>query len=161
MVLERERATFVGHSLGGGVAPQVAYQFPELCERLVLVSSGRLGDEVHLALRAATLPGAELVLPLLSRGRGQAAARRIERLLEQVGASARHDVAEFVRGFRPLANPEARNAFVHTARAVLFSLTARQVLAVNLVTDALPAVAIAANEHDAVADLGRPGIARG
>ena len=45
---------------------QLAYQFPERCERLVLVSSGGLGREVNLLLRAATLPGSELVLPLLA-----------------------------------------------------------------------------------------------
>src|SRR5213593_2977344 len=49
-----ESASVVGHSLGGGIALQFAYQFPERCERLVLVSSGGLGDEVHALLRAAT-----------------------------------------------------------------------------------------------------------
>src|SRR6476646_4303790 len=57
-VLGVPRATIVGHSLGGGIAMQFAYQFPERLERLVLVSSGGLGREVHLVLRAATLPGA-------------------------------------------------------------------------------------------------------
>src|SRR5919107_1126805 len=47
-----DRATVVGHSLGGGVAMQLAYQFPEMCERLVLVSSGGLGREVSIFLRA-------------------------------------------------------------------------------------------------------------
>ncbi len=42
-------ATIVGHSLGGGIAMQFAYQFPERCERLVLVSSGGLGREVQPA----------------------------------------------------------------------------------------------------------------
>src|SRR4051812_38978214 len=40
LVLGHRRATLVGHSLGGGVAMQFAYQFPEVLERLVLVSSG-------------------------------------------------------------------------------------------------------------------------
>src|SRR6476646_11561228 len=35
-----ERATIVGHSLGGGVAMQFFYQFPQRTERLVLISSG-------------------------------------------------------------------------------------------------------------------------
>src|SRR5690242_10988880 len=65
-VLGHDRATFVGHSLGGGVAMQLAYQFPERCERLVLIDSGGLGSEVNLLLRSATLPGAEFVLPLLA-----------------------------------------------------------------------------------------------
>jgi pimeloyl-ACP methyl ester carboxylesterase len=119
MLIERERGTFVGHSLGGGVVLQIAYQFPELCERLVLVSSGGLGDEVHLILRAATLPGSELVLPLLSRKRGQATVSAIHRLLDGTRFAKRHDVAEFVRGFASLSDPETRDAFLHTVRAVV------------------------------------------
>src|SRR4051812_27851532 len=60
------RVTVVGHSLRGGITMQFAYQFPERCERLVLVSSGGLGREVHLLLRAAALPGADYVLPALT-----------------------------------------------------------------------------------------------
>ena len=66
VALGHERATIVGHSLGGGIAMQFAYQFPERVERLVLVYSGGLGREVHLLLRAATLPGADWVLPALA-----------------------------------------------------------------------------------------------
>ena len=65
-VLDIERATVVGHSLGGGIALQFAYQFPERCERLALVGSGGLGPELSAGLRAATLPGAELVLTALT-----------------------------------------------------------------------------------------------
>ena len=50
-VLDHERATFVGHSLGGGIAMQLAYQFPQTLERLVLVASGGLGKEVSPLLR--------------------------------------------------------------------------------------------------------------
>src|SRR5437016_5616565 len=69
VALDVERASVVGHSLGGGIAMQFAYQFPELCERLVLVSSGGLGGDVHFLLRAATLPGSEFVLPLIAHPR--------------------------------------------------------------------------------------------
>src|SRR4051795_13289562 len=64
--LGHERVTVVSHSLGGGIAMQFAYQFPERAQRLVLVSSGGLGREVHLVLRAAALPGADWVLPVLA-----------------------------------------------------------------------------------------------
>src|SRR3954466_7341731 len=63
--LGHDRVTLVGHSLGGGIAMQFPYQFPERVERLVLVNSGGLGSEVSAWLRAASLPGAELVLPLM------------------------------------------------------------------------------------------------
>ena len=52
-----ERVTVVGHSLGGGVAMQFSHQYPEYCERIVLVDSGGLGREVSVALRAATCRG--------------------------------------------------------------------------------------------------------
>ena len=63
VALGHERATVVGQSLGGGIAMQFAYQFPERCERLVLVGSGGLGEEVSPLLRVLTLPGSEYVLP--------------------------------------------------------------------------------------------------
>ena len=59
-----ERASIVGHSLGGGVAMQFFYQFPQRVERLVLISSGGLGHEVSPALRTAALPGMSLLLSL-------------------------------------------------------------------------------------------------
>src|SRR5438128_6093913 len=62
VALGHERATVVGQSLGGGVAMQFAYQFPERCERLVLVSSGGLGADVSVLQRLLTLPGTEYVL---------------------------------------------------------------------------------------------------
>src|SRR3954453_22268247 len=66
VALGHDSATLVGHSLGGGVAMQFAYQFPERVERLALVNSGGLGPEVTGWLRAASLPGSELVLPVLT-----------------------------------------------------------------------------------------------
>src|SRR3954468_1495976 len=105
-LLDVEHVTVIGHSLGGGVAMQFAYQFPERCERLVLVSSGGLGREVTPLLRAATLPGAEFVLPLL----GRLARRTPVAPLLPPGA------AEVARGFASLAESDAGRAFVHTAR---------------------------------------------
>src|SRR5213082_4044094 len=61
-VIGIERATIVGHSLGGGVAMQFFYQFPQRVERMVLVSSGGLGREVSPMLRTAALPGASALL---------------------------------------------------------------------------------------------------
>src|SRR5436309_15613764 len=64
-----ERATMVGHSLGGGVAMQFFYQFPQRTERLVLISSGGLGPEVSPLLRGAALPGAATALRLAAHPR--------------------------------------------------------------------------------------------
>jgi pimeloyl-ACP methyl ester carboxylesterase len=114
-----ERASVVGHSLGGGIAMQFAYQFPERCERLVLVSSGGLGEEVHALLRAATLPGSEFVLPLLAHPRLLEIASVIPRALGRLGLRTRTDLTEMARGYQSLANAEARNSFIHTVRAVI------------------------------------------
>jgi pimeloyl-ACP methyl ester carboxylesterase len=117
--LGHDRATFVGHSLGGGVAMQLAYQHPELCERLVLVSSGGLGREISLLLRAAALPGAELVLPLLTNGRVIAGGRGVGRLLSRVGLKLNTDLDEIARGHASLADPDTRSAFLHTLHTLV------------------------------------------
>ena len=114
-----ERASVVGHSLGGGIAMQFAYQFPERCERLVLVSSGGLGEDVHALLRAATLPGSEFVLPLLTHPRVLNVASIIPRALARIGLRTRPDLTEIARGYQSLSNAEARSAFIHTLRAVI------------------------------------------
>jgi pimeloyl-ACP methyl ester carboxylesterase len=115
--LDVDSATFVGHSLGGGIAMQMAYQFPERCERLVLVSSGGLGREVSLLLRAATLPGSEFVIPLLFKVGLVGAGQRVGSLLGRLGVRPRTDVEEIARGWASLADAEAMLAFVHTLRA--------------------------------------------
>jgi pimeloyl-ACP methyl ester carboxylesterase len=125
IALGHERATFVGHSLGGGVAMQLAYQFPERCERLVLIDSGGLGSEVNLLLRMATLPGSELVLPLLASQRVLGAGRGVGRFFDRLGLHLGTDIAEMARGHASLAEPEARAAFVHTLRTIVDPLGQR------------------------------------
>jgi pimeloyl-ACP methyl ester carboxylesterase len=118
--LGHEHVTVVGHSLGGGIAMQFAYQFPERCERLVLVSSGGLGREVHLLLRAAALPGADWILPLLSSSRFHGVGRRVGSLLRTSRLVSSGDDREVLaRGFASLDNAGSRRAFLHTLRAVV------------------------------------------
>jgi pimeloyl-ACP methyl ester carboxylesterase len=116
--LALERATVVGHSLGGGIAMQFAYQFPERCERLVLVSSGGLGPDVGLILRLATLPGSELFLSLSAP-----AARRLLDLASSAGhllrIRAAADVEHYARAYAALAEPDTRAAFLGTLRGVV------------------------------------------
>ncbi len=118
LALGHERVTLVGHSLGGGIAMQLAYQFPELAERLVLVSSGGLGPEVSLVLRAAALPGSELWIMASARtaswvgpavGRGLAAVR----------FRPSPATVEVARGYASLADPGRRAAFLATLRSVI------------------------------------------
>jgi pimeloyl-ACP methyl ester carboxylesterase len=119
VALDVPRVTVVGHSLGGGVAMQFAYQFPERVERLVLVDSGGLGAEVSLLLRAATLPGAEYVLPVLASGPLRGAGAAVGSVLGRVGLRASADLRGMVEGFDSLGDAGARRAFVHTARSVI------------------------------------------
>ena len=118
VALGHERATLVGHSLGGGIAMQLAYQFPELAERLVLVSSGGLGPEVSLVLRAAALPGSELWITATARTASWAGAA-LGRGLAKVGLRPAPDVAEVARGYASLADPGRRAAFLATLRSVI------------------------------------------
>jgi pimeloyl-ACP methyl ester carboxylesterase len=113
-----ERATLVGHSLGGGIAMQFAYQFPEITERLVLVSSGGLGPEVSPVLRAAALPGADLFIAATA-GPGRVAGSAMARGLAAIGLRPNADVAEVARGYASLADPDRRAAFLATLRAVV------------------------------------------
>lgn len=112
-------ATVVGHSLGGGVALQFAYQFPDYTERLGLVSSGGLGREVSWILRAATLPGAEFVLPLVAHRRIAELGARAAGLLSWTPVRLSPSVHEAARGYATLADLPARAAFVHTVRSVI------------------------------------------
>jgi pimeloyl-ACP methyl ester carboxylesterase len=114
-----ERATVVGHSLGGGIAMQFAYQFPERCERLVLVSSGGLGREVHFVLRAASLPGADFVLPLLTSAGLLGVGRGVGGVLRRIGLPPSEDLDVLGRGFASLDSAGSRQAFLHTVRAVI------------------------------------------
>jgi pimeloyl-ACP methyl ester carboxylesterase len=118
LALGHERATLVGHSLGGGVALQFTYQFPEMVERLALVSSGGLGPDVSPILRAAALPGAELFIAATA-GVGRRVGSVVGRGLGLVGLRPNTDLAEVTRGYATLTDPDRRKAFVATLRSVV------------------------------------------
>ncbi len=114
-----ERATIVGHSLGGGVAMQFFYQFPQRTERLALISSGGLGHDVSPLLRGAALPGSATLLrlatgPRIVSGLAAAGARLRER-----GNSTGVYLAAVARALAPLQEPGSRRAFLQTLRAVI------------------------------------------
>ncbi len=119
MALGHERATIVGQSFGGGVAMQFAYQYPDRCERLVLVASGGLGQEVALLLRALTLPGVEHLLPIACNTRVRGAGDAVTGWLDRFGLRPVPVVAEMWRSFASLSDGETREAFTHTLRAVV------------------------------------------
>lgn len=124
-VLDVDRATVVGHSLGGGVAMQFAYQFPERCDRLVLVSTGGVGREVHPLLRLAAAPGAEAVLPLLtgtplrlaSWALGPVGRWFVERGVDVLRLG--DDLEHVLDCYAALATPQQRASFLRTLRSVV------------------------------------------
>jgi pimeloyl-ACP methyl ester carboxylesterase len=118
-VLGIDRATIVGHSLGGGVAMQFFYQFPQRTERLVLVSSGGLGHEVSPLLRSATLPGASALLALAAHPAILTGVRRAGDRMRASGARQGVYLQAIARALRPLEQPGARTAFLQTLRAVI------------------------------------------
>jgi pimeloyl-ACP methyl ester carboxylesterase len=114
-----ERASLVGHSLGGGVAMVFFWQFPQRVERLALVSSGGLGREVSPLLRSAALPGVSALISAAAHPRVTGALQSAGERLRDRGSWLGPQVEAVARALRPLEEPGAREAFVHTLRAVI------------------------------------------
>ena len=114
-----DRATIVGHSLGGGVAMQFFYQFPQRCERLVLVSSGGLGQEVSWPLRLTAVPGAEALVALASSRAALWALDRGAERLRARGAGGARNLRAAARALGELEGEGARRAFLGTLRSVI------------------------------------------
>jgi pimeloyl-ACP methyl ester carboxylesterase len=132
-----DRVTLVGHSLGGGIAMEFYYLFPERVDRLVLVASGGLGREVNRILRSATLPGAEWVLPVIASGWVTARAETAGRVMTKAGWKPSSDITAIWQGFSSLGDSESRRAFLATTRAVI-DPGGQTVSAHDYLPDALP-----------------------
>lgn len=114
-----DRATIVGHSLGGGVAMQFFYQFPQRTERLVLISSGGLGQEVSPLLRGAALPGASALLRLATRPPIVTGIAAAGTGLKDRGRPQGVALQAVARALRPLESEGSRRAFMQTLRSVI------------------------------------------
>ncbi|MBK5215973.1 MAG: alpha/beta fold hydrolase [Propionibacteriales bacterium] len=118
-ILGIDKVTVVGHSFGGGVAMQFAYQFPERTERIALVSTGGLGPEVTPFIRFLTVPGSGAVVgastiwplrPLVAAGlRG----------LSKLPLAATRDLDEVAAIYESFADPRARRAVQRVTGHVL------------------------------------------
>ena len=115
-VLEIDRATVVGHSLGGGVAGQFAYQFPERCERLVLVGSGGVGRSVSPFLRLAAIPGVEVMMPLFGLPPARVAGKMVADVLHRFSTPLGRDAEELLAVFDALPDTSPGGPF--SARCV-------------------------------------------
>jgi pimeloyl-ACP methyl ester carboxylesterase len=114
-----DRATIVGHSLGGGIAMQFFYQFPQRVERLALISSGGLGHQVSPMLRGAALPGAAAGIWLVANRHVRSALDRAGERMRARGTRRGVYLQAVARAMRPLQDREARHAFLQTLRSVI------------------------------------------
>lgn len=112
------RCTVIGQSLGGGVALQFVYQYPEFCERIVLIGSGGLGKEVSWILRLLAVPGAGFLVTGAAAPPVVNAGNSMRRFFLERGIRA-ESVAESWAAFESLARPGHRRTFFKTLRAVV------------------------------------------
>lgn len=119
--LEIDRVTLVGHSLGGGVAAQFAYQYPQFVERVVLVSAGGVTKDVSIALRFAAMPLGAEALSMLRLPGAVPALGLVSRAVGTVVGSTRftRDVSSLPRLVGGLSKPGAVSAFARTLRGVV------------------------------------------
>jgi pimeloyl-ACP methyl ester carboxylesterase len=118
-VLGIERATFVGHSLGGGVAMQFAYQFPKRVERLVLVCAGGAGPEVSPMLRLLSTPLATAALVPFRLPFARTQVRLAMTALHHLPFDLGVDAMELLRVMDGFLTADSRSAFLRTLRAVV------------------------------------------
>ena len=152
-VLGIDQVTVVGHSFGGGVAMQFAYQFPERTERLVLVASGGLGPQVSPLIRAVSTPGFHPAMGLLTMPGVRHAAGIGLRGLSRLPSTWTRDLDEVAEIYESFRDPAARHAIRHVVKAVvdwrgqIVSMADRAYL-----TQEMP-MAVVWGEHDRVIPL--------
>ncbi|MDY6999889.1 MAG: alpha/beta fold hydrolase [Actinomycetota bacterium] len=112
------RVTVVGQSLGGGVAMQFVYQHPDYCQRLVLISSGGLGQDVGWTLRLLSAPGFELVMPFVAPSPVVRAGEKVRAFFAKANIQSPRG-AEMWSAYSSLSDPQTRQAFLRTLRSVV------------------------------------------
>jgi pimeloyl-ACP methyl ester carboxylesterase len=118
-VLGIDKVTVIGHSFGGGVAMQFAYQFPERTERLVLVSSGGLGREVTPFIRMITLPGWEAAIGVATLPGVKQVGKAALKALHNPKHAATRDLLEVADIYEALSDPRARFALRRLVTGVI------------------------------------------
>jgi pimeloyl-ACP methyl ester carboxylesterase len=116
-VLDIDRVSVVGHSLGGGVAAQFAYTFPERCDRLILVGTGGIARSVSMLLRLAAAPNVEMLMPTFGSPIFKLGSRMAAHALRFLGTDLGRDAAEILKVFDSLPDAAARRAILRTLRS--------------------------------------------
>jgi pimeloyl-ACP methyl ester carboxylesterase len=115
--LDIPSATLCGHSFGGAIAMYFGTRHPDRVERVVLVSAGGLGREVHPVLRAASLPVAPAVLRI-------ALGPRLRRIYRRPGLHRAlrltpENVVNLRRAARALGTDAGQASFFASLRGVI------------------------------------------
>ncbi|HEY0888276.1 MAG TPA: alpha/beta fold hydrolase [Nocardioides sp.] len=118
-ILGIDKVSVVGHSFGGGVAMQFAYQFPERTERLMLVDPGGLGREVTALIRTITLPGWQTLMATATLPGIRHVETTAMRMLAPVYPSYTRDLGEIADIVETWRDPRTRRAIVHLVRAAI------------------------------------------
>jgi len=118
-VLGIDKVTVVGHSFGGGVAMQFAYQFPERTERMVLVAPGGLGPDVTPFIRAITLPGFHQLMYVAMLPGLRHATTAAMKALATTGLPHTRDLDEVATIYGSFADKRTRAAIRHVVSAVV------------------------------------------
>ncbi len=118
-VLGIEQVTVVGHSLGGGIAMQFAYQFPQRTERIVLVGTGGLGPEVNPVIPLCTVAGSNMTLAAITSKPVRRLGVPLLRLLQKSGLPMTADLEQLAIVYNDLGSRAAREAFRHVLRAIV------------------------------------------
>ncbi|MFL6002828.1 MAG: alpha/beta fold hydrolase [Nocardioides sp.] len=118
-VLGIDKVTVVGHSFGGGIAMQFAYQFPERTERMLLVAPGGLGPEVSTAIRAVSTPGFHQVMGALTLPGVRHVGKLGLQALSRTPLKHARDLGEVAEIYDSFKDPRARHAIRHVVKAVV------------------------------------------
>lgn len=110
------RVTVVGHSLAGGIATQFAHQHRDRCDRVVLIGSGGLGQDLSWMLRALSAPGAEYLLPAMTSKRVLTAGNAVRGWLNAAGVRSPR-AAQLWSSYAAIADPDTRHSLLHTLRS--------------------------------------------
>lgn len=118
-VLGISKVTVVGHSFGGGVGGQFAYQYPEMIERLVLVDAGGMGPDVTPLIRFLSVPGSSTALAVAASAPLRPIIAGGMTLLSRLGLPITHDLDEVAKVYRTLGDPASRRAVQSLVRHVV------------------------------------------
>jgi pimeloyl-ACP methyl ester carboxylesterase len=118
-VLGVPRVTVVGHSFGGGVGGQFAYQYPEMVERIILVDAGGMGPDVSWMVRFLSLPGSSTALTVVASPPLRPIIAGGMNLLSRLGLPITHDLDEVAKVYRTLGDPASRRAAQSLVRHVV------------------------------------------